>query len=107
MQREIYEVTAKIVDANGNYSTASGFPKAFDSMSYNNDVTKARNRAYSAFHTILGTMYSVDSRQEQLAMIYRISDGVQEIVERVGDLAEIPDPEPEPEPEPTPEPEGE
>jgi len=100
MQREIYEVTAKIVDANGNYSTMSGFPKAFDSKSYNNDVTTARNRAYAAFHTVLGTMYAVDSRQEQLAILYRISDGVSEAIERVGDLAPLPDPEPEPEPEP-------
>ena len=109
MQREIYEVYAKIVDANGNYNTLSGYPKVFDSKLYDNDLGKTRNRAYGAFHTCLGTMYSVDTRQVQIAMILRASDGVQEAIERVGDLAPLPDPEPdpEPEPEPAPEPEGE
>lgn len=98
MQREIYEVYAKIMSAGGNYTTLGGFPKLFDSMSYNNDVGLARKRAYGAYHAVLGEMYAVDTRPLQIAMILRASDGVQEIIERVGELPPVPDPEPEPEP---------
>ena len=38
MNREIYEVYAKIVDANGTYNTLSGYPKVFDSKNYDGDV---------------------------------------------------------------------
>lgn len=101
MQREIYTVDAKIIDANGTFGTLSGFPKTFDSRSYNNDTIKAYNRACAAFHSVLGDMYAVDGRPEQLAMVTRISDGVQILVERVGDMPTVPDPEPnEPEVEP-------
>lgn len=100
MQREIYEVYAKIMSAGGNYTTLGGFPKLFDSMSYNNDVDLARKRAYGAYHAVLGEMYAVDTRPLQIAMILRASDGVQEIIERVGELPPVPDPEPEPEPDP-------
>lgn len=89
MQREIYEVTAKVVDANGTYNTLTGYPKSFDSRNYNNDVDKAERRANGEYHSVLGTMYTRDDRQLQLAMITRISDGVQIAVERVGDLAEV------------------
>lgn len=105
MQREIYEVYAKIMSAGGNYTTLGGYPKVFDSMSYDNDIDKARKRAYGAWHAVLGEMYAIDTRPLQIAMILRASDGVQEIIERVGELPPIPDPEPDPEPEP--EPEGE
>lgn len=105
MQREIYEVYAKIMSAGGNYTTLGGFPKLFDSMSYNNDVELARKRALGTYHAVLGEMYNIDTRPLQIAMILRASDGVQEIIERVGDLPPVPDPEPEPEPGPEPEPE--
>ena len=95
MKREIYEVYAKIVSSAGNYTTLGGYPKIFDSMSYDNDIDKARKRAYGAYHAVLGEMYATDTRPLQIAMILRASDGVQEIVERVGDLPEVPDPEPQ------------
>ena len=94
MKREIYEVYAKIVSAAGNYTTLGGYPKIFDSMSYGNDIDKAKKRAYGAYHAVLGEMYAIDTRPLQIAMILRASDGVQEIVERVGDLPDVPDPEP-------------
>lgn len=93
MQREIFEVYAKIVDANGSYNTLTGYPKVFDSKSYDNDIEKARQRAYGAYHECLGAMCKVDTRQVQIAMILRASDGVQELIERVGHLAELPDQE--------------
>ena len=94
MKREIFEVYAKIVSSAGNYTTLGGYPKIFDSMSYDNDIDKAKKRAYGAYHAVLGEMYAIDTRPLQIAMILRASDGVQEIVERVGDLPDVPDPEP-------------
>jgi len=63
MEREIYEVYAKVVDANGTYSTLSGYPKSFDSRSYNNDIEKARRRAEGEFSTTWGTMCLRDDRK--------------------------------------------
>lgn len=45
MQRAIFEVYAKVVDANGSYNTLSGYPKVFDSRHYNNDIAKILQRA--------------------------------------------------------------
>lgn len=100
MKREIFEVHAKIMSAAGNYTTLGGYPKIFDSTSYDNDIDKTRKRAYGAWHAVLGEMYAVDTRPLQIAMILRASDGVQEVTERVGDLPDVPDPEPEPNAEP-------
>ena len=86
MQREIYEVDAKIVDANGNFSTVAGFPKVFDSTSYSDNVDTARRRALAAYHTQLGLMYAADNRRLQMATVTRISDGVVVAIERDGDL---------------------
>lgn len=105
MQREIYEVTAKIVDANGTFNTLSGYPKTFDSKNFDNDIEKTWKRATGEWHNAMNAMSKRDDRPLQLAMITRMSDGVQVIVDRYGDMPEEPDPEPEP--EPTPEPEGE
>lgn len=95
MRREIYEVYAKVVDANGTYNTLSGYPKVYDSRSYNNDCEKARNRAYGEYHTVLGTMYTRDDRQCQIAMIIRANDGLQIEKISIGAIADLPDPEPE------------
>ena len=69
MKRQIYEVYAKIVDANGAYNTLSGYPKVFDSHQYDDDIEKAKNRTYGEYHDVLGAMYKRDDRQLQLAMI--------------------------------------
>jgi hypothetical protein len=88
-QREIFEVYAKVVDANGAYNTLSGYPKTFDSSSYNNDIEKARQRAYGEFHEALGAMCKRDDRQVQFAMILRASDGLQIAKEVVGEIAYV------------------
>ena len=49
MQRQIFEVYAKVVDANGAYNTLSGYPKVFDSKLYDNDIGKALQRARGAY----------------------------------------------------------
>ncbi len=92
MKREIYEVYANIVDANGSYNALSGYPKTFDSKNYGNDLDKTRQRAYGEWHSALAAMAKVDTRQVQLAGIIRVSDGMQIALERMGALAELHDP---------------
>lgn len=94
MLREIFEVYAKVIDANGAYNTLSGYPKTFDSKNYDNDIEKAKNRALSEYHSALEGMYKADTRQVQFAMILQASTGNQIYLERIGELAELPDPEP-------------
>jgi len=92
-KREIFEVVAKIVDANGTFNALSGYPKTFDSRSYGNDVAKAQQRAIGEWHNALGAMSVVDSRQCQVAFVYRVSDGIVLGCEHVGAIADLPDPE--------------
>ena len=89
MQREIYEVNAKVIDANGNFNTLDGYPKKFDSHSYNDDIEKARQRAYGEWHDCLGAMCKRDDRQLQLAFILRVSDGIVIESTRIGEIAEV------------------
>lgn len=49
MIRTIYEVYAKVVDANGAYNTLTGYPKTFDSRSYGGDTEKTLQRAKGEF----------------------------------------------------------
>ena len=95
MTREIYEVYAKIIDANGTYNTLSGYPKAFDSRNYNDDISVAHAKAYGEWHECLGAMYKRTDRKLQVAMIIRMSDGIQIESATIGMMNE---PEPEPEP---------
>ena len=88
MIREIYEVQAKIVDANGAFNQLSGYPKTFDSRSYSNDTEKTRQRAYGEYHEALGAMCKRDDRQLQLAMIVRINDGLVIESTAIGEIAE-------------------
>ena len=101
MQREIFEVRAFIVDANGTFNQLNGYPKIFDSRSYQHDINKTRSRAYGDWHEVLGAMCKVDTRQVQVAQIVRVSDGGVLESSVIGAIADLPDPEPEPEEEPT------
>lgn len=92
MKREIYEVTAKIIDANGAFNTLSGYPKTFDSRNYQNDLDKTYMRAEGEWHSAMSAMSTRDDRLEQIAMVIRISDGVQIMVGRYGEMPEVPDP---------------
>ena len=99
MIRKIFEVYAKVVDANGAYNTLSGYPKVFDSRNYNNDINKTLKRARGEFHDTIGAMCKRDDRQQQ-TVILMSSDGF--LVENPwtdGIVADLPDPEPEQEPE--------
>lgn len=94
MERAIYEVYAKVVDANGSYNTLSGYPKVFDIRSYSNDPAKALQRAKGEFHETFGAMCKRDDRQLQ-TVILMTAAGQQIDRQVLGAIAPDPDPEPE------------
>lgn len=100
MTRTIYEVYAKVVDANGSYNTLTGYPKTFDSRSYGGDTEKTFRRANGEFHDTFGEMCKLDTRQLQTVILMTAAG---QIIDRktIGKIADDPDPEPGPEPEPT------
>lgn len=98
MTRAIYEVYAKVVDANGAYNTLSGYPKVFDSRQYEGNVDKALQRAKGEFHDTFGAMCKRDDRQMQMVMLMTAAG---QVIDRqtIGAVPADPDPEPELEPE--------
>jgi hypothetical protein len=95
MKREIYQVLAYIVDANGTFNYLSGYPKMFDSKTYGNDPEKTYRRAHGDYCDAVGAMSKVDTRQLQIAMLIHVNDGVQLKITKMGEVADLPDPEPE------------
>ena len=89
-RRAIYEVYAKVVDANGAYNTLTGYPKSFDSKNYGNDVNKTLLRAKGEFHDTIGAMCKNDTRQLQTAILMA-ADGF--VIDRmsIGEVADVPD----------------
>ena len=94
MQRVIYEVYAKVVDANGSYNTLNGYPKVFDSRSYGNDQAKTRQRAEGEYHQCIADMCKNDTRQLQSVLLMS-ADGFVLMQNAIGALAELPDAEAE------------
>ena len=45
MAKNVFIVSAQIVDSNGAFNFLSGYPKTFNSDSYEGDVNKAQKRA--------------------------------------------------------------
>lgn len=93
MQREIFEVRAIIIDANGTYNPISGYPKTFDSHNYGDDLEKTRRRAYAELSDVKSAFLKRDDRQIQFAQITRLSDGLSMETFCDGHLAELPDAE--------------
>ena len=89
MKRSIYEVYAKVIDSNGAYNTLSGYPKAFDSKNYDNDLDKTMRRAYAEYYSCLGSMYLRDDRQQQIAMIIDADTGLQIEYVAIGKIADV------------------
>ena len=63
--RQIYIVDAHIVDANGTFNHVQGYPKPFDSRSYNGDVNKTLQRAMGDYSEAFGAMCKIDTRKLQ------------------------------------------
>ena len=94
MQRQIFEVYAKVVDASGAYNTLGGYPKAFDSHAYNDDIDKALMRATGEFANTWGAMCLREDRQLQMVMLMT-ADGFVIDKKIIGKIADLPDPEEE------------
>ena len=93
MQRQIFIVTATIVDANGTYSNLPNYPKTFDSKNYDNDIDKAQRRAIGDMSETYGAMCKRDDRQLQTVMVMT-ADGFLIEKKSIGQIADLPDPEP-------------
>lgn len=93
MKRQIYIVEANIVDANGTYNNISGYPKLFDSRTYDNDIDKTRRRAEGDMSEAYGAMCKRDDRQLQTVLL-RTADGA--VLDRkfLGKIEDLPEPEP-------------
>ena len=65
MARQIFNVDAVIVDANGTFNHLDGYPKKFDSRNYQDDVDKTQRRAEGDMSEVWGAMCKVDTRQIQ------------------------------------------
>lgn len=65
-----FTVNAWIIDSNGTFSYLSGYPKAFQSKHYNNDVAKTLQRARGDFHTVIGTLCARDDRKVQTVTLH-------------------------------------
>lgn len=91
MKRQIFVVDARIVDANGALHTLDGYPKAFDSQNYQNDIDKARRRAEGDLSETWGAMCKRDDRQMQMVKL-TTADGFELETRRTGQLADLPDP---------------
>lgn len=72
MARQIFMVDAMVVDANGTHNHLEGYPKRFDSNSYQGDIEKARRRAEGDMSEVWGAMCKVDTRQIQTVMLYDV-----------------------------------
>ena len=90
MQRVIYEVYAKVIDSTGAYNTLSGYPKSFDSRSYDNDVDKTYRRAEGEFSDTWGAMCKRDDRLLQ-TVIFMAADGTILDSKTVGAVPDVPD----------------
>lgn len=94
MARNIYIVDAYQVDGSGKYGHLTGYPKTFDSESYEGDVDKALRRATGAFADAWSGFCNVDNKQIQTVTLMDIT-GFQIDSKCIGAFPPEPAPEPE------------
>ena len=87
MARQIFIVDAMVVDANGTFNHLNGYPKPFDSRSYQNDIDKTKRRAEGDMSEAWGAMCKVDTRQIQTVTLSTV-DGFQIEARTMGGFAE-------------------
>ena len=73
MPRNIFIVDARIIDSTGAYHDMDGYPKKFDSASYNNSVDIARKRADGDASEVWGAMCKRDDRIIQTVSVSTIN----------------------------------
>lgn len=88
MKRQIFLVDAHIVDANGTFNYLDGYPKRFDSKSYDGDIDKAQRRAIGDASEVFGGMCKQDSRQLQTVVVMT-ADGFVVDKRAIGQLADV------------------
>lgn len=89
--RQIFEVDARIVDAAGAFTHLTGYPKAFDSRHYGNDIDKTLLRAKGDAASAFSAMCLQDTRQLQVVTVVS-ADGQEQYKEIIGAIADLPDP---------------
>lgn len=96
MARNIFTVNAWIIDANGTMNTLTGYPKNFDSRSYDGDTEKALKRAQGDFSEVFGAFCKRDDRLMQTVVLYQANG---QLIDRksLGTTMEPAPVEPEPE----------
>ena len=107
MARNIFIVNATQVVTSeshpeGLYSVVSGYPKTFDSNSYDGDIELTRRKANAEYYRRLGDMYD-DTNANRVMKTVTLENAKGELLlhESIGDFPVI---EPEPEEEPVEEP---
>ena len=78
MARQIFIVSASVVDANGTFNFLEGYPKKFDSNSYQGDINKTQRRAEGDMSETWGAMCKVDTRQIQTVSLATVDGFVLE-----------------------------
>ena len=79
MVRNIFRVEAWVVDSTGAFNMLTGYPKNFDSKSYNDDVEKALKRAQGDLSEVWGAFCKRDDRQIQTVVLMQANG---QIIER-------------------------
>ena len=69
MARQIFIVNAFVVDANGTFNNIQGYPKTFDSRSYQGNIDKTQRRAEGDLCDAWADMCKIDTRQVQTATL--------------------------------------
>lgn len=110
MARNIFIVDAKQVVVSDNnpqglYSTVNGYPKNFDSDSYNGDTDAALRAAKAEYYSRLSANYTGSANRVMAIVTLEQANGQQIMRDCIGGFPVIV-PESEPEPEPEPEVEG-
>lgn len=72
MARQIFIVDAMVVDANGTFNHLDGYPKPFDSRSYQDDIDKTKRRAEGDMSGRWGAMCKVDTRMIQTVTLMTV-----------------------------------
>ena len=107
MARNIFIVNAtQVVTSESNpqglFSVVSGYPKQFDSMSFDGDIELTRRMANSEYYNRLANMYG-DLNANRVMKTVTLENAKGELLlhESIGEFPVIePTPEPEPEEEP-------
>lgn len=105
MARNIFIINAtQVVTSESNpqglYSTINGYPKIYDSMSFNNDTEAALRAAKSEYYSRLSANYAGSAARAMATITLEQANGQLIMRECIGSFPVIPEPTPEPEPEP-------